>query len=69
MRNIDMNNPETRTTIFKNVFNTDNGRAILDWLDVVYKINTPDINNPNDVYYRLGKQSVINMIRNIIKGD
>lgn len=58
---------EYRDTVFIHVFNSAEGEMVLDWLDRCYKIVNPDTQNPNDVYYRLGKQSVITHIRNIIK--
>lgn len=63
--NSKMDNKEYRDTVFLTVFNTESGKLVLDWLDKVYRINTPDMTNPNDVYYRLGKQSVVNHIRTI----
>lgn len=62
-----MNDQEYRETVFLNVFNNEEGMLVLDWLDKCYKINNPDIQNPNDVYFRLGKQSAITHIRNIIR--
>lgn len=58
---------EYRDNTFIHVFGTKEGELVLDWLEKCYKIVNPDLLNPNDVYYRLGKQSVINHIRNIIK--
>lgn len=66
-----MQDTEYRETVFKKVFGNPEGELVLEYLDDIYRIRCPDITNPNDVYYRLGKQSVIAHIRNIIttKGE
>lgn len=61
-----MNDSEFRNSVFASVFNNEQGQMVLDWLDKVYKIVNPDTLNPNDVYFRLGKQSAITHIRNIV---
>lgn len=62
-----MNDADFRNSVFSSVFNNEQGKMVLDWLDRVYKIVNPDTLNPNDVYFRLGKQSAITHIRNILK--
>lgn len=62
-----MNDADFRNSVFASVFNNEQGKMVLDWLDKVYKIVNPDTLNPNDVYFRLGKQSAITHIRNILK--
>jgi hypothetical protein len=66
-----MQDSEFRETVFKTVFGNPEGEMVLDYLDDLYRIRCPDMMNPNDVYYRLGRQSVIAHIRNIIttKGE
>lgn len=61
-----MDNDDYRDTVFVNVFGNPEGEMVLDWLDELYRIGQPDMTNPNDVYYRLGKQSVIAHIRSIL---
>lgn len=61
-----MTEQEYRDTVFQSVFGNPEGELVLDYLDDFYRIRTPDMENPNDVYYRLGKQSVIAHIRNIL---
>lgn len=60
-----MEEQEYRDTVFLSVFNNPEGELVLDWLDKTYRITNPDMANPNDVYFRLGRQSVINHIRTI----
>lgn len=61
-----MGDKDYRATVFLNVFGNPEGELVLDWLEKSYKILAPDLTNPNDVYYRLGRQSVITHIRTII---
>lgn len=61
-----MADTEYRETVFTNVFGNPEGELVLDYLDDLYRIRCPDMQNPNDVYYKLGKQSVIAHIRNIL---
>lgn len=65
--NSKMADKDYRDSVFVSVLGNPEGELILDWLDEVYRISTPDLSNPNDVYFRLGKQSVIAHIRNILK--
>lgn len=58
---------EYRDTVFQSVFGNPEGELVLWYLDEIYRIRVPDIQNPNDVYYRLGKQSVVAHIRNILE--
>lgn len=62
-----MQQPEYRETVFAHVFNTDEGKMVLEYLDSLYRVNNPDFNSPNTVYWQLGRQSVITHIRNILK--
>ena len=64
--NSKMENSEYRETVFQNVFGNPEGEMVLDYLDELYRIRCPDMQNPHDVYFRLGKQSVIAHIRNIL---
>lgn len=64
--NSKMAEQEYRDTVFLSVFGNPEGELVLDYLDELYRIRTPDMENPHDVYYRLGKQSVIAHIRNIL---
>ena len=61
-----MQDNEYRDTVFQNVFGNPEGELVLDYLESMYQIRCPDMLNPNDVYFRLGKQSVIAHIRNIL---
>lgn len=61
-----MQQPEYRETVFAHVFNTDEGKLVLEYLDATYRVNNPDFNCPNNVYWQLGRQSVITHIRNIL---
>lgn len=61
-----MDDNEYRETVFQTVFGNPEGELVLEYLDNLYRIRTPNMDNPNDVYYRLGKQSVIAHIRNIL---
>lgn len=61
-----MTDDRYRDTVFVNVFNNPEGELVLDYLEKFYTIKVPDLTNPNDVYYRLGRQSSIAHIRNII---
>ena len=61
-----MSDADYRNSVFASVFNNEQGKLVLDWLDKIYKITNPDTANPNDVYYRLGKQGAITHIRNIL---
>lgn len=58
-----------RKSVFVSVFKNEQGKMVLDWLDKIFKITNPDTHNPNDVYYRLGKQSAITHIKNIINSE
>ena len=62
-----MTDASFREGVFASVFNNKEGELVLSWLDLCYKITQPDLSNPNDVYFRLGRQSVVNHIRNILK--
>lgn len=62
-----MQQPEYRDTVFAQVFNTKEGKLVLDYLDAIYRVNNPDFNCPNNVYWQLGRQSAITHIRNILK--
>lgn len=64
--NSKMADDDYRDTVFQSVFGNPEGEMVLDYLDELYRIKSPDMTNPNDVYYRLGKQSVIVHIRNIL---
>lgn len=57
-----------REDLFIAVFNNDKGKELLNDLDDTFKIRTPDTENPNDVYFRLGRQAAVNYIRNILEG-
>lgn len=61
-----MDNDQYRDSVFVSVFNNPNGELVLDYLERFFTIRIPDLTNPNDVYYRLGRQSAIAHIRNII---
>lgn len=63
--NSKMDDKDYRQSVFLSVFNNPEGELVLNWLEKHYRILTPDITNPNDVYYRLGKQSVVTHIRTI----
>lgn len=62
-----MQQADYRDAVFARVFNTDEGKLVLDYLEDTFKIGVPDYTNPNVVYYQLGKQNVITHIRNILK--
>lgn len=62
-----MADSDYRETVFVNVFGNPEGELVLEYLDDLYRIRCPDMLNPNDVYYKLGKQSVIAHIRNILE--
>ena len=59
-------NLENRYTIFNNVFNTKEGQMVLDYLTKVFSITTPNFDNPNNVYWELGRQSAVNFIKTIL---
>jgi hypothetical protein len=61
-----MGDKDYRASVFLSVFGNPEGELVLDWLEKNYRILSPDFTNPNDVYYRLGRQSVVTHIRNII---
>jgi hypothetical protein len=61
-----MQAPDYRYQVFAKVFGNPDGQMVLAYLEQVYRIGTPDFECPNNVYYRLGRQSVIGHIRNIL---
>ena len=61
-----MDDREYRQSVFFRVFSNPEGELVLEWLEKNYRILAPDLTNPNDVYYRLGRQSVITHIRTIL---
>lgn len=61
-----MQSPDYRYQVFASVFNTEAGQLVLRYLDAMYRIQTPNYEQPNEVYWRLGRQSVINHINTIL---
>lgn len=61
-----MADQEYRDTVFQTVFGNPEGELVLEYLDDLFRVRTPDMNNPNDVYYKLGRQSAIAHIRTIL---
>lgn len=55
-----------RYQVFANVFEKEEGREVLEYLDAAYRISDPDFENSARIYYQLGRQSVINQINNIL---
>ena len=39
---------------------------VLDYLTKVFSITTPNFDNPNNVYWELGRQSAVNYIKNVL---
>ncbi len=63
-----MEDQSFRDGVFLAVFNNENGKLALNWLEKLFKITNPDTTNPNEVYLKLGKQAAINLINNIVEG-
>lgn len=66
-------NSDFKVKKFKEVFETESGRLVLEYLSRITDITVPDFINPNTVYYKLGKYHVIKNIKKIcskeIKGE
>ena len=54
-----------RTRLFKSVFGSKEGKILLAYLEYIYK-GKVDMENPNNVYYRLGQRDAVAQIRAIV---
>ena len=52
--------------LFAGVFNTDNGKKVLEYLDTYTHKNFPNYENVNATYSKIGEQSLLQHIRDIL---
>ena len=57
------NDREYRHAKFKEVFSTESGSLVLDFLEAIYDFNVPDFQDTNKVFFKLGRQSAVKDIR------
>lgn len=57
------NDREYRHSKFKEVFGTESGSLVLDFLEAIYDFNVPDFQDTNKVFFKLGRKSAVKDIR------
>lgn len=63
------NDTKHKRAVFQQVFNTDEGRDVIAYLDNLYASYNIGFDNTNELYFKLGRQQVIKDIRKILKGE
>ncbi len=63
------NDTKHKRAVFQQVFNTDEGRDVITYLDNLYASYNIGFDNTNELYFKLGRQQVIKDIRKILKGE
>ena len=63
------NDTKHKRAVFQQVFNTDEGRDVITYLDNLYASYNIGFDNTYELYFKLGRQQVIKDIRKILKGE
>ena len=69
MQKLKWKDKEYRENLIISVLGSEKGQELLEMLKWRYDNKTPDMTNPNKVYFELGKKAVINDLQFIIEKE